>query len=76
MKNHTYGIMWKDVLPSEFENIKTDLRKLIAEGGFPFYIVENNTATYMAEIVDFSLEDNYSEKYEDWKNENVAWIED
>ena len=76
MKTHDFGIMWKDVLPSEFENIKGDLKKLVDEGGFPFYIVENNIATYKAEIVDFTLEDTYPEKYEDWKNESVAWIED
>ena len=76
METHAFGIMWKDMLPSEFESIKGDLKKLIDEGGFPFYIIENNVATYKAEIVDFSLEDSYPEKYEDWKNDKVAWIED
>ena len=73
------GCLWWHTLPKAHKNendILTQLANIIDDGNiFELYYIENNKARYKAQVVDFATEQNYTEKYAEWKDMNPLWIE-
>lgn len=69
MQGGKYGIMWKDTLPTNYNNgVGLSLKELInKDGSFPVYIVCQSVAKYKANVVAFSLEKEYDSIKEDWE---------
>jgi len=68
MQGAKYGIMWKDTLPTNYNNgVGSSLKELIdKDGSFPVYIVCQSVAKYKANVVEFSLKEEYDSIKEDW----------
>ena len=69
MQGGKYGIMWKDTLPTNYNNgVGLSLKELInQDGSFLVYIVCQSVAKYKANVVAFSLEKEYDSIKEEWE---------
>lgn len=62
-----YALTWRDPKPNSYWNICQALRILLKKNGsFPLYFVTNRKATHWANVIDFSLEEEYDNVRDKW----------
>ena len=74
-ENEGWGVVWWDVIPSDFDKYRSRLAEIIeTEGGFPLYMIAKGETEYQMNVVDFATKDDYDKKSEDWGRHNPVWF--